>query len=205
MRRTTAYRVMRMVLEDGDRRADPAVPAHRNASSSKDSTSAMLITETAVYDIDIVPGCSARRSWRPGAGRNRRAALHLSDPLVVLLELLRGGVLADEANVNIGYGYDIRGEIVGDSAPSRWASGVVVLRTGGQHTARVPADWRERFARAYDLELQEDRSVPTGQATWPSAWDGYAIAEGDAAVRAPHTGERVAARWPRGPSSTRRG
>jgi myo-inositol 2-dehydrogenase/D-chiro-inositol 1-dehydrogenase len=41
----------------------------------------------------------------------------------------------------------------------------------------VPADWRERFVRAYDVELQEwVEAVSTGEATGPSSWDGYAAA-----------------------------
>jgi myo-inositol 2-dehydrogenase/D-chiro-inositol 1-dehydrogenase len=57
----------------------------------------------------------------------------------------------------------------------------------------VPADWRERFVRAYDLELQSwIDAVTGGGTTGPSTWDGYAATVvSDAALRALTEGERV--------------
>jgi myo-inositol 2-dehydrogenase/D-chiro-inositol 1-dehydrogenase len=58
----------------------------------------------------------------------------------------------------------------------------------------VPADWRERFLAAYDVELQEWVLAISGggQPLGPSAWDGYAAAVvSDAGVSALRTGERV--------------
>jgi myo-inositol 2-dehydrogenase/D-chiro-inositol 1-dehydrogenase len=57
----------------------------------------------------------------------------------------------------------------------------------------VPADWRERFVRAYDVELQEwvDAVGGDGQ-LGPSSWDGYAAtAVSDAGLEALRTGARV--------------
>ena len=58
----------------------------------------------------------------------------------------------------------------------------------------VPADWRERFIGAYDVEFQEwIDAVRDGATFGPSSWDGYAAAVvSDAAVEALHSGERVA-------------
>jgi myo-inositol 2-dehydrogenase/D-chiro-inositol 1-dehydrogenase len=57
----------------------------------------------------------------------------------------------------------------------------------------VPADWRERFVRAYDVELQEWADAVAGDGAFgPSSWDGYAAAAvSDAALEALRTGERV--------------
>lgn len=45
----------------------------------------------------------------------------------------------------------------------------------GVFSGRVPTDWRERFVRAYGLELQAWLdAVTNGTATGPNAWDGYA-------------------------------
>jgi myo-inositol 2-dehydrogenase/D-chiro-inositol 1-dehydrogenase len=57
----------------------------------------------------------------------------------------------------------------------------------------VPADWRERFIRAYDLEFQEwINAVSAGGSTGPSSWDGYAATVVcDAGVEALHSGRRV--------------
>jgi len=57
----------------------------------------------------------------------------------------------------------------------------------------VPADWRERFVRAYDVELQEWVDAVAGDGELgPSSWDGYAAtAVSDAGLTALRTGERV--------------
>jgi myo-inositol 2-dehydrogenase/D-chiro-inositol 1-dehydrogenase len=70
----------------------------------------------------------------------------------------------------------------------------VILRLDGQRAGRVPRDWRERFARAYDAELQAWLdSVAASTVTGPSAWDGYAAtAVADACLTALESGERAA-------------
>ena len=81
-----------------------------------------------------------------------------------------------ETSVNIAYGYDIRGEIVGETGVATIAeSNTVVVKTKGGFSGRVPEDWRERFIRAYDIEIQEwiDASAKDTVAG-PSSWDGYA-------------------------------
>jgi myo-inositol 2-dehydrogenase/D-chiro-inositol 1-dehydrogenase len=67
------------------------------------------------------------------------------------------------------------------------------VRTQNRHGGRVPVDWRDRFIRAYDAELQEWlNAVATGTSTGPTAWDGYAAAAvTDAALKALRTGQRT--------------
>jgi myo-inositol 2-dehydrogenase/D-chiro-inositol 1-dehydrogenase len=99
-----------------------------------------------------------------------------------------------ETSVNIRYGYDIRGEVVGeDGTAALGEASPVVVRRGGGATAHVPADWRERFIRAYDVELQEwVDACAAGECHGPSSWDGYAVAVvSDAAVQALRSGDRV--------------
>jgi myo-inositol 2-dehydrogenase/D-chiro-inositol 1-dehydrogenase len=58
-------------------------------------------------------------------------------------------------------------------------------------------DWRERFVRAYDIELQEwVASVAAGERpSGPSSWDGYAAqAVATAGLRALHEGVRTSVR-----------
>jgi myo-inositol 2-dehydrogenase/D-chiro-inositol 1-dehydrogenase len=138
--------------------------------------------------------------------RTSKAPEGVADPLILLFELASGVLVDDEVFVNAGYGYDVRGEVVGESGTVALAdAGGVTLSTGGRRTAipadqdsrpgdRVPADWRERFSRAYDAELQDWlNAVAAGTFTGPSAWDGYAAAVvTDSALRALRTGERTA-------------
>jgi myo-inositol 2-dehydrogenase/D-chiro-inositol 1-dehydrogenase len=83
-----------------------------------------------------------------------------------------------EIFVNCGYGYDIRCEVVAESGTvSLGDGGEIVLTSSGLRSRPVPADWRERFVRAYDVELQEwVEAASAGDAGGPSSWDGYAAA-----------------------------
>ncbi len=54
-------------------------------------------------------------------------------------------------------------------------------------------DWRDRFIRAYDAELQDWlNAVAAGASAGPTSWDGYAAAAvTDAALEALRTGQRT--------------
>jgi myo-inositol 2-dehydrogenase / D-chiro-inositol 1-dehydrogenase len=194
-----AYRALKAALDSGAIGAPLLLhAAHRNPLVPATYTSDMAINDTSVHDIDVArwlldDEIVATRVLQPR--RNSRAAEHLSDPLVLLLET-SGGVLVDvEVNVNIGYGYDIRGEVVGESGTVALGDdALVVVKTDGARSGRVPTDWRERFARAYDVELQEWLdAVAAGTATGPNSWDGYAASVvADACLEAMQTGERTA-------------
>jgi myo-inositol 2-dehydrogenase/D-chiro-inositol 1-dehydrogenase len=111
-----------------------------------------------------------------------------------VLEMANGVLVDIEAAVNISYGYDIRGEILGESGTIELAeSSPVIIKRNGLHTGRVPADWRERFIRAYDIELQEwIEAVTAGHSTGPSSWDGYAATVvTDAGIEASRSGQRA--------------
>ncbi len=193
-----AYRAMKAVL-DGGAIGPPTLfhSVHRNASVPAHYTADMAITDTAVHDIDLSrwlldDEITAVRVLR--GRRSSRARRGLTDPLLLVLETA-GGVLVDvEIAVTIGYGYDIRGEVVGETGTVELAAGGdVVVRSAGRHASMVPGDWAERFRAAYDTELAEWlTAAAAGTATGPSAWDGYAAtAVADSGTAALRTGERV--------------
>ena len=170
--------------------------AHRNPSVPPHFTSDMLITDTAVHEIDVVrwlldEEIVAARVLTP---RRTSRAGELRDPLFMLFETARGAVVDVEVSVNIAYGYDIRCEVVGETGTAGLADGnPVVVKREGALSGRVPEDWRERFMRAYDVEFAAWLAAAAeGTATGPSAWDGYAAtAVCDAALEALRTGERT--------------
>jgi myo-inositol 2-dehydrogenase/D-chiro-inositol 1-dehydrogenase len=128
-----------------------------------------------------------------------RAAPGFQDPLVVLLETATGVLVDVEASVNVAYGYDIRGEILGEQGTVELSeSAGAVVKTAGRVVGRVPGDWRERFERAFDLEIQEwVNAVQAGGPTGPSSWDGYAatvVCDAGAASLASGSREAVALR-----------
>lgn len=191
-----AYRALKEVVASGAIGAPLIVHSvHRNPSVPPHYTSDMAINDTTVHDVDVVRWLTddevvAVRVLVPR--RNSRAG-ELRDPIVVLLEMAGGALVDVEVSVNIGYGYDIRGEVVGETGAAALAEGnLVVVKREGSFAGRVPADWRERFLEAYDVEFREWlAAAAAGTATGPSAWDGYAAtAVCDAALEALRTGTR---------------
>jgi myo-inositol 2-dehydrogenase/D-chiro-inositol 1-dehydrogenase len=170
---------------------------HRNPSVPGHYTREMAITDTAVHDIDTARWLLGEEFASAQVLKPRRNSLggDLEDPLLIVLETTSGVLVQVETNVNIRYGYDIRGEIVAEQGTVSLAeSNSTVVRRSGTFSGRVTEDWRERFIRAYDTEFQEWIDAVAGTDTFgPSSWDGYAAAVvSDAAVEALHSGERVA-------------
>jgi myo-inositol 2-dehydrogenase / D-chiro-inositol 1-dehydrogenase len=193
-----AHMALKQVVEDGGLGAPLLVHcAHRNASVPASYIDEMAINDTAVHEIDMCrwllgEGISAVRVLSPR--RNSQAPAHLRDPLLVLLETSAGTLIDVEVSVNIGYGYDIRCEIIGELGTASLAdAGDVVVRRDGCVSIAVPNDWRQRFRRAYEAELDNWLSaVAAGGTTGPTAWDGYAAtAVTDACLAALRTGDRV--------------
>jgi myo-inositol 2-dehydrogenase/D-chiro-inositol 1-dehydrogenase len=156
--------------------------AHRNPSVPPYGfTTDMMIIDSAVHEIDLVRWLFGEEVVAASVlqpRRSGRAGDDLQDPLIVLLEMASGVLVDVEVFVNAAYGYDIRGEIVGESGTVTLADGdPVTAKRDGRRCGRVPADWRERFGRAFDAEFQDWlRAVAGGRSTGPSAWDGYAAA-----------------------------
>ena len=193
-----AYRALKEVVDGGSIGAPLVVHcAHRNPSVPDWYTRENAINDTAVHEIDVV-------RWLLGeeivattvlAPRRNRHGGELQDPLIVLFETESGAIVDVEVSVNIRYGYDIRTEVVAeDGTAALGDASPVVLRRDGGYTGHVPADWRERFLRAYDVELQEwvDTVAAGAEPAGPNAWDGYAAAVvADAALEAMRTGTRT--------------
>jgi myo-inositol 2-dehydrogenase / D-chiro-inositol 1-dehydrogenase len=168
---------------------------HRNVSAPSNFTGQMAITNSAPHEFDIarfVLGTEyesiavfrpeLRDASRPGA------------PVFMVLKTVAGQLVNVEINNNAAYGYDVRGELVGEK-------GSVFLRTpiaseinvNLQSITTYAADWRPRFAEAYRLQNAAWlKSIETGKPVGASAWDGYAatlIAE--AGVTSLETGAAV--------------
>jgi myo-inositol 2-dehydrogenase/D-chiro-inositol 1-dehydrogenase len=199
MRRYDAgYRAMKDTLVRGEIGA-PLVfhSAHRNPAVPPGVTTDGVLVDTCVHDIDVSrflldSEVVATRVFSPR--RSGKAAEHLQDPLILLLEMANGVLVDVEASVNIGYGYDIRGEVLGETGTVELAeSSSVIVKRDGRYSGRVPTDWRERFILAYDVEFQEwIDAVSAGTSTGPSAWDGYAATVVcDASVAAYRSGDRA--------------
>jgi myo-inositol 2-dehydrogenase/D-chiro-inositol 1-dehydrogenase len=193
-----AYRALKRVVDAG-RIGTPLMMhcAHRNADVPAFYEKESAITDTAVHEIDMVrwmfgEEITATRVLIPRKSRNGGP---LQDPLLLILEMAGGAIVDVEISVNIRYGYDIRGEVVGEDGTAALGDlSPVLVRTAGQAATPVPTDWRERFLLAYDVEIQEwiDSLAGGGVPLGPNAWDGYAAAVvSDSGVEALRGGSRV--------------
>jgi myo-inositol 2-dehydrogenase / D-chiro-inositol 1-dehydrogenase len=213
MRRYDAgYRAMKAALygagSDGDGIGAPLLMhcAHRNPSvPDYGFTTEMIISDSAVHEMDIVRWLFGEEIVAATVLTPRRAGQApdgLQDPLILLLEMANGVLVDDELFVSARYGYDVRGEVVCETGTVALADvSEVTVRAQNRYGGRVPVDWRDRFIRAYDAELQEWlNAVAAGRAAGPSSWDGYAAAAvTDAALEALRTGQRTAVSMPERP------
>jgi myo-inositol 2-dehydrogenase / D-chiro-inositol 1-dehydrogenase len=201
MRRYDAgYRALKAALDEGTIGTPLLMHcAHRNRSAPPYGfTTEAMIADSAVHEIDLVQWLFgehivATSILKPR--RSSRAAEGLHDPLIVLLEMASGVLVDVEVFVSAAYGYDIRGEIVGESGTVALAEAgdEVTVKSAGARSNHVPADWRERFAAAFDAELQDWLNAVAAQtSTGPGSWDGYAAAAvTDSCLEALRSGRRT--------------
>ena len=196
MRRYDAgYRALKAVAADGSIGMPLlAHMAHRNPSVPPTVTSEMAINDSVVHEIDVTrwlldEEITAVMIMSPK--RSRKAAEGLQDPMIVVFRTASGVLVDDELSVNVRYGYDIQAEIVGETGNARLANaGAITVTSDRGRAAAVPADWRERFAGAYDEEFRAwiDDVGAGREASGPSSWDGYAAAVvADACISALHS------------------
>lgn len=170
---------------------------HRNAASPPFFTSSMLISDSVAHETDVTRWLlgheiTAVTVLRPTPSVN--APEGLQDPQFVLLET-DGGALSDvEIFVNCGFGYQVQAEVVCERGTARIGDGhAMVTNMAGRWGGTIAQDFVERFADAYDREVQAwVDATRRGEVTGPSVWDGYAAAAVcEAGVRSLEEGGRM--------------
>jgi myo-inositol 2-dehydrogenase/D-chiro-inositol 1-dehydrogenase len=150
---------------------------HRNVSAPPWFDSGMLISNSAVHEIDIARWLLDDEFVSVTVfKRAAPTSSDLADPQFIVLES-RHGVLVDiEVFVNAHYGYDVRAELVCEvGTVTLVPQSAVRLRALGQETSSFAEDWRVHFAAAYKAQLQAwVDSIRSGVPVGASAWDGYA-------------------------------
>lgn len=198
MRRYDAsYRALKATLDGGDI-GQPLVihAAHRNPEVPDWWTTDLTIKDSSVHDADIVRFLTGEEIVASTVLRPRASSrlADVQDPLVILLETTSGILVDVELSVNIAYGYDIRAEVIGETGTAALGDGgLVTLKRAGARSTDVPTDWRQRFALAYDRELQDwIDATSAGETTGPSSWDGFvATTVAEASHRSYQDGQRV--------------
>lgn len=193
-----AHRALKQAVDSGAIGAPLLVHcAHRNASAAPYYTREMSIADTAIHEIDelrwlLGQEITAAQVFTP---RKSSRGGELQDPLLVLFEMADGVLVDVEVSVNVHYGYEIRCEVSGETGSVQLADPAPVqIRREGTVAGLVPADWRQRFALSYDIELREwvDTVAADRPTEGPNAWDGYvAQVVSDAALRSLQDGGRA--------------
>jgi myo-inositol 2-dehydrogenase/D-chiro-inositol 1-dehydrogenase len=188
-------------LIDGGELGRPLVMhcVHRNAAVPPGVDSATILRDSLVHEVDATrfllgEEIAAVQIITPMP--NRAAPGGLQDPQIAILRTSRGRHVDVELFVTTGVGYEVRTEVVGELGSATIGLGVGLIRTSapGNRGARITPDFRERFATAYDVELQRwVDAVGAGiNVDGPTAWDGYAAAAVcEAAVCALQSGQCV--------------
>ena len=159
MRRYDApYRALKKAIDSGAVGA-PLIyySGHRNPSVPEHYTKDMAIVDTAVHDFDVTRWLLGEElsSIRVLAAKPNSHGGDLQDPLLMILETDSGVLVNVETSVNIRYGYDIRGEVVGEDGTAALAeTGQIVLRSAQQRRCGGPGG----LARAVHRRLR--RGVP---------------------------------------------
>ncbi|MEV6739581.1 Gfo/Idh/MocA family oxidoreductase [Streptomyces sp. NPDC051104] len=199
MRRYDAEYIKLKALLDSGQLGRPLMlhNRHRNAGSPPGFTEAMLINDSVVHEMDVTrwllgQEITAVTVLRPRPSGN--APDGLSDPQFVVFETDGGALVDVEIFVNCGFGYQVQAEVVCESGTARIGDGhAMVTNMAGRWGGTIAPDFVERFAEAYDREVQAwVDATRRGEVTGPSVWDGYAAAAVcEAGVRAQAEGRRV--------------
>ncbi|MCX4855231.1 Gfo/Idh/MocA family oxidoreductase [Streptomyces canus] len=194
----TEYMKLKSLLETGQLgRPLMLHNRHRNAASPPFFTSSMLISDSVAHETDVTRWLlgheiTAVTVLRPTPSAN--APDDLQDPQFVVFET-DGGALADvEIFVNCGFGYQVQAEAVCERGTARVGDGhAMVTNMAGRWGGTIAQDFVERFADAYDREVQAwVDATRRGEVTGPSVWDGYAAAAVcEAGVRSLNEGGRM--------------
>lgn len=199
MRRYDAeYMKLKSLLETGQLGRPLMVHnRHRNAASPPFFTSDMLVSDSVAHETDVTrwllgQEITAVTVLRPRPSVN--APEDLQDPQFVVFETDGGAVVDVEIFVNCGFGYQVQAEVVCERGTARIGDGhAMVTNMAGRWGGTISQDFIDRFADAYDRELQVwVDATRRGEVTGPSTWDGYAAAAVcEAGVRALNEGGRV--------------
>ncbi len=150
---------------------------HRNVSAPSNFTGQMAITNSAPHEFDIArfvldAEYDTISVFRPDVADSNKTGA----PVFMVLKTKAGQLVNVEINNNATYGYDVRGELVGEKGSVFLRSPVASeLHVDLKTITTYAADWRPRFAEAYRLQNSAWlKSIETGHPVGASAWDGYA-------------------------------
>jgi myo-inositol 2-dehydrogenase / D-chiro-inositol 1-dehydrogenase len=147
---------------------------HRNVSPAYDFRPEMAICNSAPHEFDVArwmlaSDFKAITVFRPPSGGE-------TAPVFMVLETDAGQLVNIEVNISATYGYDVRGELVGEKGTAFLRAPVNAdINLGLKHINTYPKDWRPRFVDAYRRQnMAWVKTINTGKPNLgANAWDGY--------------------------------
>lgn len=168
--------------------------AHRNPTTPPNFSESMLIHDSVIHEIDIIPFITGEAITSVEVKKPRRNSLapaDLPEPQFVLFTTESGTMAIVEINVNAQFGYQVTTDAVFESGVAYIGRETSLnLVSQGVSGQGVTPSFVERFGAAYDEEVQRwVNAARTGGIDGPSAWDGYtASVVAEVAVRAQQSG-----------------
>jgi myo-inositol 2-dehydrogenase / D-chiro-inositol 1-dehydrogenase len=152
---------------------------HRNKVVPESFRSEMIVRDSLVHEVDVcrwlfgqeITEITVLAPTPTGA-----AAEGVLDPQLALFRMAGGGMCTTEVFVNCQVGYEVRCEAVAERGNVTIGLGQsVFVRRDNHYGGEISDDFRTRFGRAYDLEVQQwVDACRRGELVGPTSWDGYA-------------------------------
>lgn len=150
---------------------------HRNVEAPAGFSGMMAITNSAPHEFDAIryvlgAEITTVSAYEPGLD-NQGAC----KPVLLVMETSSGQLVTVEVNNNAAYGYDVRGELIGDRGSVSFGGQTPVqLDKALSSSTSYAADWRPRFEDAYRRQNKAwIQSIINGNPDpiAATAWDGY--------------------------------
>lgn len=172
-------------LLDGGELGRPLVMhcVHRNPGVPSYFDSSLIVKDSLVHEVDVTrylfgEEIATVQIVKPAS--NPGAPEGVIDPQIAILRTVSGRHVDVELFVTTGVAYEVRTEVVGEHGSAIIGLDVGLIRKSAPGTwgGQITPGFRERFARAYDTELQRwvDAVRAGTNVDGPTAWDGYAAA-----------------------------
>lgn len=158
---------------------------HRNKAVPDGFLSEMIVRDSLVHEVDVARFLFGEEIvsitvLSPTA--TSAAPEGTVDPQVAIFTMASGAIVTSEVFVRNQVGYEVRCEATletGTVIAGRPWGGIYTTAAAsaeaGSWGGDIPNDFRFRFARAYDVEVQDwVNACLRGEVVGPDSWDGYA-------------------------------
>ena len=174
------YAEMKALLDSGSLGRTLVVHnTHRNKAVPHSFRSEMIVRDSLVHEVDVCRwlfGQEIASIQVLAPTPTGLAGEGVLDPQIALFTMAGGGIATNEVFVNCQIGYEVRCEAVAERGNATIGLGQgVFVRRDNHYGGAIPDDFRDRFGRAYDLEVQAWADASRrGEVIGPTSWDGYA-------------------------------